>query len=265
MMGVLHILAANAGLVLACMLALWLLSIVLGDVSFIDSFWALGFVLIAANTCRLSGGAVTRKTVLVATTAFWGLRLASHLWRRWRRHGPDPRYVALLSRPSGNVHLFTLRYVFLLQGALMWLVSLPIQLGQSSAEPARLGALGILGLVVSVGGIAIESLADAQLTRFKADPANAGRVLDRGLWRYTRHPNYFGDACVWWGLFLVSFTGGITVFGVIGPLVMTILLRKWSGVPLLERRLKRTRPEYAAYIDRTSPFVPMPPRRPSPS
>lgn len=149
--------------------------------------------------------------------------------------------------------------VYLTQAAAMWFVSLPVQLGQfvSAASRLLLGA----GIVVWLVGMVFEVGGDDQLRRFRADPGNAGRVLDSGLWRYTRHPNYFGDACVWWGLFLVACQELWIVVAVVSPVVMTWLLARGSGKPLLERHMRETRPEYAEYVRRTSGFLPLPPKR----
>jgi steroid 5-alpha reductase family enzyme len=142
----------------------------------------------------------------------------------------------------------------------MWIVSLPVQLGQVSNDPG-LRILGVIGILVWALGLGFEAIGDAQLVRFKADPDNAGKVMDRGLWRYTRHPNYFGDACVWWGIALVAAETGLGAIGFIGALVMTIFLRRVSGVTLLEKSLVKKRPGYEEYVARTSPFVPRRPRR----
>jgi len=150
--------------------------------------------------------------------------------------------------------------VFAVQGGLMWIVSLSVQLGQVPESP-DLGVLAALGVLVWAIGLGFEAIGDAQLARFKRDPANAGTVMDRGLWRYTRHPNYFGDACVWWGITLVAIESGWGAVGIVGAVVMTVLLRRVSGVTLLERSLKKRRAGYDDYIARTSPFVPRPPKK----
>jgi steroid 5-alpha reductase family enzyme len=256
------VLLTNFAVLMGAMILLWLISIPLKDVSFIDSFWALGFVITALVTFAITpDGDPQRRLLLLGVTAVWGLRLGGYIFWRWRKEGPDKRYVALLSKAPGNVHLFSLTKVFLLQGVLLWLVSLPVQLGQIPAVPAGLGPLAWIGAGLAVIGIFFESVGDYQMARFKADPANAGKVMDRGLWRYTRHPNYFGDACVWWGLFLVAAETGPGRFSVVGPAMLTFLLVQWSGAALLERRMKRSRPDYEDYIRRTSSFIPMPPRR----
>jgi steroid 5-alpha reductase family enzyme len=146
---------------------------------------------------------------------------------------------------------------------MMWIVSLPVQLGQADATPDRLGVLAWLGVAVWVVGLVFETVGDAQLARFKADSANSGKVMDRGLWRYTRHPNYFGDACVWWGIALVAAETGTGAWGLIGAALMTVLLRRVSGVTLLEKSLVKRREGYNDYVARTSPFFPRPPKRPA--
>jgi steroid 5-alpha reductase family enzyme len=151
--------------------------------------------------------------------------------------------------------------VFGLQAALSWVVSLPVQGGQVPADPDGLVLLDYVGIVVWATGLAFESIGDWQLARFKADPANLGEVMDRGLWRYTRHPNYFGDFLVWWGLYLVALATVDAWWTVVGPLVMSVLLIRVSGAALLERSLRKRRPGYEDYVRRTSAFFPRRPRR----
>jgi steroid 5-alpha reductase family enzyme len=256
-----QILIANFVILIACMVVLWLISIPLRDVSFVDSFWAAGFIVVAGATYAMTGGGTDRRQWLFLITAVWGARLAMYLILRWRREGPDGRYVALLKKAPGNVHLFSLRKVFLLQAPLLWVVSLPVQLGQIEAEPLRLGVLAWIGMALAAVGIFFEAVGDHQMTAFKSDPANEGQVMDRGLWRYTRHPNYFGDCCVFWGLYLIAAETSLGVWSIFGPIFLTWTLVRWSGVPLLERRLQRSRPGYAEYLKRTSSFIPWPPSR----
>lgn len=256
-----QLLLANFALLMACMVLLWLISIPLGDVSFVDSFWAAGFIVVAGATYAMTGGGTDRRQLILVITTVWGARLATYLFLRWRREGPDGRYVALLKKAPGNVHLTSLKKVFLTQGPILWIVSLPIQLGQFQAEPLSLGPLAWLGLALAVIGLIFEALGDHQMAAFKANPANQGIVMDRGLWRYTCHPNYFGDSCVWWGLYLIAAETSIGIWSFIGPALLTWTLIKWSGAALLERRLKRSRPGYAEYLQRTSSFFPWPPRK----
>ncbi len=153
--------------------------------------------------------------------------------------------------------IVSLAVVFGLQGILMWVISLPVQRAVAASGPIELGPLDVLGTLLVIVGLGFESVGDFQLARFKADPANHGRVMDQGLWRYTRHPNYFGDAVVWWGLYCFALATGHP-FTIVGPIVMTYLLTRLSGVPLLEKKLTKTRPGYADYIARTSSFIPWP-------
>jgi len=258
----LTVLGTNLLIVMTLMTALWMLSIPLRDVSFIDSFWALGMVIVAGTTYAMVGDGAARQQLLLLLTAIWGIRLGLHLFLRWRREGADRRYVALLAKAPGNPHLFSLRKVFLLQGPLLWLVALPVQLGQIETTPASLGIVAMLGAALAVTGILFETVGDWQLARFKADSASEGQVMDKGLWRYTRHPNYFGDACVWWGLYLIAAETATGRWAIVSPIFLTFILVKWSGAALLERRLKRSRPGYVDYIERTSSFFPWPPKAP---
>jgi steroid 5-alpha reductase family enzyme len=253
-------LASTAALIAAAMLALWALSLGLRDVSIVDVFWGLGFVMVAHWTRAAATGYAPRGWLVAVLVTAWGTRLALYLlWRNWGA-GEDYRYAAMRRRWGDRFPAASLVVVFGLQAILMWIVSLPVQVAIAAPAPRALVVLDVVGTVLVVGGLACETIGDLQLARFKRDPANRGRVLDRGLWRYTRHPNYFGDAVVWWGLFAFALTTPAHAWTVVGPLVMTYLLTRLSGVPLLERKLTRTRPAYADYVARTSGFVPWPPR-----
>ena len=268
-MGIVALLGMNALVSALCFAGLWLLSLRLKDVSFIDSWWALGMVVIAVSSYFFTGGQEAHRQVLTKLCGVWGLRLGLYLLWRWRQHGPDRRYVTMLgkaqSERSWSFGKAALLLVFALQAPLQFVVALPVQLGQVSGD-GTLGLLAWAGMVVAVVGIVFESFGDWQLMRFKADPANAGKVMDQGLWRYTRHPNYFGDACVWWGLWLVAAdTGLIGALSIPGPILITVLLTRWSGVPTVEGRMRKHRPGYEDYIARTSSFIPMPPKKVAPS
>ncbi|MCG8441163.1 MAG: DUF1295 domain-containing protein [Caulobacterales bacterium] len=254
------ILAVNFAVIMACMIALWLISLRLNDVSFVDSFWATGFVVVAWCTFALLDAPDARDWLILALTTAWGARLGGYLFWRWRKEGPDARYVALMKRAGDKVRLETLTKVFLLQGVMLWVVALPIMLGQAAGDGAPLGALAYAGAGLALVGFVFESVGDWQMAKFKGDPANEGQVMDRGLWRFTRHPNYFGDACVFWGLYLIAAETGLGALSVIGPALLTWTLVKWSGAALLERRLKRSRPGYEDYVRRTSGFIPWPPK-----
>ena len=263
-MGIAQLLIANFIFVLACVLGLWLVSLKLRDVTFMDPFWAIGMVLVAAVTMAGTHGASARQSALLIVAAAWGLRLGGFLFWRWRHDGPDPRYVRLIEKAQQKQGMgfarAALMKVFLTQAPMLWLVSLPVQLGQIDTAPEQLGGLAAVGILVAAVGIVFESVGDWQLSRFRADAANKGKIMDRGLWRYTRHPNYFGDACVWWGLYLIAAETTTGLYALPGPLLLTWTLIKWSGAATLERRMKRSRPAYEAYIARTSGFLPWPPK-----
>ena len=244
----------------AVMLGTWLLSLVLKNASIVDIAWGLGFVIVAwAVRSRVDGNA-DRQNLLVAMTTLWGLRLALHLFVRNHGNGEDYRYRAMRKRWGPRFPLISLATVFAVQGVLMWVVSLPVQLGQVGTSP-DLGVFAWIGVALWAIGLFFESVGDAQLATFKKDPTNAGQVMSSGLWRYTRHPNYFGDACVWWGIALVAAETSVGRWGIIGAVTMTILLRRVSGVTLLEKSLIKRRAGYDDYVARTSPFIPRPPKR----
>ena len=236
----------------------------IGRYNVVDVAWGLGFVAIAAVAAALGHGDPARRWLLLALVAIWGLRLSWHIQRKTAGKGEDPRYANLLrDATAGQV----LRKVFLLQGVLGWLISLPLQLAASSGTtgpvtPRPLLAVTALGLAVWLVGVTFEAVGDRQLKAFKSDPANRGVIMDRGLWAWTRHPNYFGDACVWWGLWLVSINGWVALATVGSPLVMTYFLVRVSGARLTEWYMK-DRPGFAEYQKRTAYFVPRMPRKPS--
>lgn len=238
--------------------ALWALSLALRDSSIVDIFWGSGFVLVAWLVFAVAAGGGGRPLLIAALVSVWGLRLTAYLARRNLGKGEDRRYTEMRERHGARWPLRSLFIVFWLQGALVWIVSLPVQVG--IAQGGGLVALDWLGVALWALGLCFEAVGDLQLSRFKADPANRGRVMDRGLWRYTRHPNYFGDFCVWWGIYLVALAAGAW-WTVVGPLLMSWLLIRFSGVPILERSLHERRPGYAEYAARTSAFLP---RRPQP-
>ncbi len=242
----------------------WVVSVITRDASIVDPIWGLGFVLVAWAVRLTVDGNPTRQWILVALTTVWGLRLSIYLY--WRNHGSgeDFRYQAMRRHWGDRFWWVSFFTVFTLQGALMWIVSLPVQLGQVPDDPG-IGVLGVIGILVWAVGISFETVGDAQLARFKADPANRGLVMDRGLWRYTRHPNYFGDACVWWGIALVAAESGLGAIGLLGALTMTVFLRRVSGVTLLEKGMAKRRPGYEDYVARTSPFVPRRPKAAPPA
>jgi len=251
----------GAAIAIACMMiAVWAISLVMRDASIVDIAWGSGFVLVAWVSYWLSDGNSTRSLLLTLLTTIWGLRLAFYLAKRNLGHGEDFRYQSMRRKHGDRFAIVSLYTVFGLQGLLMFIVSLPVQLGQVREEPG-FGIIGVLGVLVWGVGIYFEAVGDAQLARFKRDPANTGKIMDQGLWRYTRHPNYFGDSCVWWGLGLIAAESSLGIYGLIGPTVMTFLLVKVSGAAMLDRAMLKRKPGYENYVATTSGFIPRPPRR----
>jgi steroid 5-alpha reductase family enzyme len=237
----------------------WIVSVLQRNVTIVDSLWSLLFVLGAFAYARVIDAPSPRVTLLLALVTLWGLRLAIYLSWRNLGHGreEDRRYQAIRCRNEPNFAFKSLYLVFGLQAVLAWLISLPLVGAIGGTSP--LGVLDYLGAALWLVGMVFETGGDLQLARFKGDPANTGKVMDRGLWRYTRHPNYFGDFCVWWGFYLIALSAGAW-WSFIGPLLMSYLLLKVSGVRLLERDIGKRRPEYAEYIRRTNAFFPGPPK-----
>ncbi|THA67208.1 DUF1295 domain-containing protein [Streptomyces sp. A0642] len=253
-------LAPCAGAALAVMLATFAVGRHKGVHRVVDVAWGLAFAAVALVSCVMAAGDGdgTRRLLVTALTAVWGLRLARHIARRGRGHGEDPRYEAMLAKAPGDRDLYALRKVYLLQGALVWVISLPVQAAGYLTGEA--GAWTWAGAGLWAVGLVFEGVGDHQLARFKADPAHRGMIMDRGLWAWTRHPNYFGDFCVWWGLFLiVCQSPGAAAATLVSPVLMSFLLIGGSGKALLERHMAE-RPGYAAYRAGTSGFFPRPPR-----
>jgi steroid 5-alpha reductase family enzyme len=255
-------LVATAAALLVMMAVTFAVALKAGKHSVVDTAWGIGIAVVAtvALVSSLGYGQPARRYILVAAAVIWGLRLAVYIGSRNRGKPEDPRYRDLLSKAKGDKNLYALRTVYLLQALILWVACLPIQAGMLERAPA--GPLTVIGAVVFGGGFVFESVGDWQLARFKADPAHRGLIMDRGLWRYTRHPNYFGDACMWWGLFLISLGSWAELPTVIAPLLMTFILTRGTGQRLTDQRMAATRPQYADYAARTSAFIPLPPRKP---
>ena len=254
------LLATTLAGALGAMLLLWALSLALRDASIVDIWWGPGIALVVGVAFALSGGGHPRRVLVLTLAALWALRLGAHLLWRNAGRGEDPRYQAMRRHHGARFARVSGVTVFGLQGVLQWIVALPLQLAQLAPGPERLGVFDAAGALLYALGLGCEALGDWQLARFRADPASRGRVLDSGLWRYTRHPNYFGDCTAHWGLFVVALATPWAWLGVIGPLAMTVLLLRVSGVALLERSIGKRRPEYADYQRRTSAFIPRLPR-----
>lgn len=230
----------------------------IGRHNVVDVTWGSGFVLIAIVCALVGTGEVWRRLLVVIIVGIWGIRLAWHVFRRSRGQGEDPRYQELLSKAPGNTTIYALRKIYLTQAVALWFVSLPIQV--SAVSRGSLAVVTVLGVLVWVFGLTFEAVGDAQLNAFKADSANKGKIMDRGLWAWTRHPNYFGDACVWWGIFAVCAAAWPGVLTILSPIAMTYFLVFATGAKLLEKSMAK-RPGYPEYQRRTSYFVPRPPKR----
>ena len=236
----------------------WLVSLAKRDVSIVDTLWPLLFLAAVAVYAMAAAAHLERRGVLVLLLAtIWALRLSTYI--TWRNHGEpeDRRYAAMRARNEPGFGWKSLYLVFGLQALLAWIITAPLAFTLSGRAP--LTWFDAAGFALWLCGFAFETIGDAQLARFKADPANREKVMDRGLWRYTRHPNYFGEACVWWGYWLIAVAAG-GAWTVFAPLLMTALLLKVSGVALLEKDIGLRRPRYRDYIERTNAFFPGPPR-----
>ena len=260
--------AISLAVVWALFSATWLVALRVGRHAIVDVVWGGGFVVVAVVSALLARahgvGDDGRTLLVVVLTAVWGVRLAAHIGRRNHGKGEDPRYADIQARATGSPAGHMYRRVYLTQAAAMWFVSLPVQAAVHQDGPLWSGAslvLTVLGIAVWAVGFFFEAVGDWQLARFTADPANKGVVNDRGLWRYTRHPNYFGDACVWWGLFLLAAGHRSGLVFVLSPVLMTWTLAKGTGAPLTEKRMSSSRRGYAEYVRRTSGFLPRPPKR----
>lgn len=242
--------------IMAIMSLLWIVSVARKNASIVDPFWGLGFVAVSFFYLFQSGGFETRKILVTVLATVWGLRLFSHLfWRNWGK-GEDFRYRQFRKNYGENRYWWVSFFqVFLLQGFLMWLISAPLLGAIYSTTDNSLNLLDGAALLLWLVGFTFEAGGDYQLARFKSDPANKGKLLDTGFWKYTRHPNYFGDSAAWWayGLFAIA-AGSYLTFA--GSILMTLLLVKVSGVAMLERSLKDKKPEYREYIRKTSAFIP---------
>ncbi|MEO6326293.1 MAG: DUF1295 domain-containing protein [Thermoanaerobaculia bacterium] len=261
----LTLLGWNVALVLALMTALWVVSIFLRDVSIVDPWWSIGFLLVSVHTVARTG-LTPGKTLLLGMVATWAIRLWLHLLLRSRGKPEDPRY-ADFRRRFGPERYWWLSYfqVFLLQGLLILLISAPLQLAAAAATPDRVSWTDLLGLGIFTIGLGCEAVADVQLSAFRSKRSRSGAaepktVMDTGLWRFSRHPNYFGEAVLWWGFWLCAIDVPMGWLSVAAPALMTFLLVRVSGVTMLDAHLLATRPGYAEYIRRTSAFIPRRPR-----
>ena len=260
-MDILQLLIINFLAVLAMMFLGWIISLVFKNVTIVDSLWGLGFVLIAWLTYVSAEGFQGRKLLITLLVTLWGARLSLHLsWRNWG-HGEDPRYATWRKDSGEGFWLISLFKVFILQAVFLWAIALALQWGQASPLPDHLTALDFLGAAMWAVGFFFEAVGDWQLARFKADPGNRGQVMDQGLWAYSRHPNYFGESLIWWGIFVIALATPSSLWTVISPIIITTVLLKMTGVALMEKAIVNTRPGYADYIARTNALVPWFPKK----
>lgn len=251
-----YLLIINLSTVMLMMFLGWIFSLPTRNVSIVDSLWGVGFVLVVWITFFLSDGYIIRKWLICVLTTLWGIRLCVYLsWRNWGA-GEDPRYGMWRQQSGDRFWIVSLFKVFLLQAAVLWVISLTLQFGQIPATPGTLTAMDVIGTVLWAIGFFFETVGDWQLARFKADPANRGRVMNRGLWAYTRHPNYFGECLIWWGIYMIALSNLSAWWTLISPVFVTLVLLKMTGIPLTEKSIVEKRPAYQEYIETTSAFIP---------
>ncbi len=245
------------GAVVALMVLTWVASIIRRDASLVDRIWGLAFVVVAWAYAAAAGVWTPRTWLVLVLVSVWGLRLSIYLtWRNWG-HGEDPRYQKMRERNPGTFAARSLVTIYLLQGLIAWIVSLPL-LAAGGLGSGELGWIDAVGVMLWLVGFVFEAGGDWQLSRFLADPANRGKVMDRGLWRYTRHPNYFGDTVVWWSYFVIALPSGAW-WTFVGPLLMTVVIVKVSGVALTEKNMGSSQREGRdEYVRRTNAFFPGP-------
>lgn len=249
-----------AGLIAISLFALigWFLSLIRNNVTHVDSMWSLFLGMSAYTYVLLSHNINSRNILVLVLVTIWAIRLCGYLtWRNWNPH-EDHRYAAIRKNNEPHFWLSSLYIVFGLQAVLAWIISMPLY--GAITSNLLLNSLDILGAAVVVFGFLWETIGDWQLSIFKAKPSNKGKVLNTGLWRYSRHPNYFGEFCIWWGFYLIAVAGGAW-WTILGPLLMSFLLIKISGVALLEKNIAERRPQYIEYIKSTNAFFPWLPRK----
>ena len=239
----------------------WLISLKRNNVTIADSLWGLGFIIIAWLTFFNGDGYLWRKVILAAAVTLWGLRLSWHITKRGKGKGEDPRYTEWRKEYGSRFPLVSLFRVFLVQAFFMWLIAMSVQIAQSVSHPEYLTMTDVAGLIIWVTGFTIESFADRELSSFIKDPANRGRVMRYKLWRYSRHPNYFGESTMWWGIYIISCSVQYGLFTIVSPLLITYTLLKITGVSLMEETMFKGNQEYAEYKRTTSSFVPWFPKK----
>ena len=257
----LFLIFTNFLLLLLALSCLWVLSVRIKDASIIDIFWGPACAFGAVLTYFRMEGSSPRDLLLTVLACLWAFRLAAYLAKRNLGHGEDLRYQKMRAAQVDDkaFERWSFTRVYMLQGVIAWFISLPVQLGQLGPD-APLGLLSFIGILIFSIGLAFETIGDWQLTKFKANPDNKGKLMTRGLWSWTRHPNYFGDATVWFGLTLIALSAPIGWLTILSPVVMAYFLVNISGKSLTERHMRKKYPEWATYAATTSGFFPMPPK-----
>lgn len=258
MSGNIDVMATAALAVSVLMILAWILSLVVGNAGIVDVLWGIGFALIASTSALIGDGDSSRSDLLVAMVVVWGFRLSLHIWWQDRGRGEREPYRSMRRRAGDRFAVSSLAKVFLVRGLIMWVLSLPLQLATTQESP-DVGFVAVVGVALWGAGFFFGSVGDSQLARFRSAPENQGTLLDSGLWRYTRHPNRFGDFCAWWGVFLVAAEATDPRFAVFSPIIMTIMLVRFPGSTTTERSLSQRMPGYNEYIQRTPMFFPRPP------
>lgn len=260
---IVYLAIVNLAVILVAFVGLWVVSLIIEDSSIVDILWGLGLGVVAWVSYAVGDGAADRKLLVAVLVSLWALRLAGYIgWRNWGAE--DRRYARLRAHVESqgkNFALYSLIHIYLLQGSLMWLFSFLVQVPMISKTPETLGTLAYAGVAVWAFGLLYETIADIQLARFRADPANAGQTMQSGLWRYSRHPNYFGELTAWTGIYLIAIENTAAA-----PTILCILMLGYNiigsmGAGTVERRMQKKRPDYAAYVSRTSMIIPLPPKR----
>ncbi len=249
----------SAGCIFVFMNLMYLLALRLKDNSIVDIGWGVGFIIVALATLISSGTFFPKQLLITAIIIAWGLRLAVYIFMRNNGRGEDYRYRQWREEWGKTIYWRSYLQVFMLQGVIMFIVALPVMQINSSSS-SELSMIDILGFVVWLTGFLFESIGDTQMMRFKNNPSNKGKIMRSGLWKYTRHPNYFGEALLWWGIFIIAASTGNVFLSLVSPLLLTFLLLRVSGVAMLEKKYTGNA-EYDEYIRTTSSFIPMIPRK----
>ena len=245
--------------IVALFTLLWLVSLAIKNASIVDIWWGLGFIVMAGAYALTTDGVAARRVLVLALVSLWGVRLAWYIGSRNIGHGEDFRYAKWRKENGASWWWYSYVKVFLLQAVIGWVVGMPLYYALRAPQPTSLTAFDVVGGAIFVVGFLFEAVGDEQMRRFRANPGNKGRLMNTGLWRYTRHPNYFGEAVLWWGLGVIAAGTPGGMVSLVGPALINFLLVRVSGVAMLEATLATTKPGYADYIATTSPFVPWPP------